>query len=271
MVLLTREHTDANTPPSSSTGRSTAPFCHGMLTTVRGIGGSSHFSSRYTSGPGMSVWRSPALGAFEDPRVPTNEYSAVAIGLAPNPVECLWVGPRMSDFDCSTCVLGYERDLTATVPTCLWPNSFKVHNGWSGSSAQALLRLRDTRGKEPEQYLITGGGIAAATTTTSKLLTEHTYAIIMKRLPCRYLVCIEDPDQMGCRGPHPVRAFSSRLLASLPPPFMLTCVLWMATPHIPLGTRSRRRSWSPKSECLQATANLSPGSITNSTFHWARK
>ena len=180
----------------------------------------------YTTGPGMPVWTNPALGAFEDPLGHTKfGYSSVAIGLAPNPVECLWVGPRMSDFDCSTCVLGYERDRTATVPTCAFPDSFKPHRGWHGSSNQTLLKLNDTHDNAIEQYLDTEG------TNISILLTGHTY-VIMKPLLYRHLV-----DSMalmevarGCVTSAPFR--TGYCQASLPPPFTLTCTLWMVPSHL---------------------------------------
>ena len=30
------------------------------------------------------------------------------ISYAPNPAECRWVGPGVSDLECNTCVLGYQ-------------------------------------------------------------------------------------------------------------------------------------------------------------------
>ena len=39
---------------------------------------------------------------------------------APNPVECRWVGPLVSDYDCGFCNLGYETT-NAIDSTCVKP------------------------------------------------------------------------------------------------------------------------------------------------------
>ena len=85
---------------------------------------------------------------------------------APNPVDCMWVGPLMSDLNCSACRLGYESDPTA-VNTCVKPE-FRPYKEWAGSEDQAALELQDTAGATIQ---------IDANTDTATLLTEHTYKI----------------------------------------------------------------------------------------------
>ena len=104
------------------------------------------------------------LGAFGG----GHEWSRVPITTSPNPVECKWVGPNMSDFDCSTCRLGYESDPIA-VNTCIKPE-FRPYKGWFDSEDPAKLKLKDTAGANIT--IDNGTGTAMYT-----LLTEHTYKI----------------------------------------------------------------------------------------------
>lgn len=112
---------------------------------------------------GIGMWKTHGVGSFGGNQM----YQHTPIVFAPNPIECLWIGPNLNNLNCSTCVLGYEWDGTM----CDWPNSFRPHKGW-GDREQSLLKLQDTRGKVAEQYA--GSGAAAV---TSVLLTEHTYTI----------------------------------------------------------------------------------------------
>ena len=92
-------------------------------------------------------------------------FCPVALGAK---VECLWVGPFVSDFDCSSCVLGYETT-SATDTTCVKP-AFKPYRGWASSPERARLTLQDVLGVETEQGLGDGAG-------TRVLLSAHTYTV----------------------------------------------------------------------------------------------
>ena len=100
-------------------------------------------------------------------------YAMPPIEMSPNPVECVWVGPLVSDFDCSTCVLGYETNSTVN-KTCTMP-PFRPHRGWANGTGSGLaqLQLRDTRGVAIDQDPGNGASV---------ILTDHTYAIAAPRL-----------------------------------------------------------------------------------------
>ena len=116
----------------------------------------------YTDGSGIGIWRSAKLGAFGN----TQDFAFTPIQISPNPVDCVWVGPFMSDFDCSACRLGYESDPSA-VNTCVKPE-FRPYKRWADSEDQAALELQDTAGATIQ---------IDANTDTATLLTEHTYKI----------------------------------------------------------------------------------------------
>ena len=113
------------------------------------------------------LYRAAGLGSFGSGK--TFEYPAIALG--GNPVECLWVGPLFNDFNCSTCILGYESKTTggangtAATTTCIKP-TFRPRKGWMG---RAQLSLQDHAGTKlvPD----------AATNTPVTLLADQTYTI----------------------------------------------------------------------------------------------
>ena len=94
------------------------------------------------------------------------DFALPPIYLAPNPVECLWIGPNVSDFDCSTCVLGYETT-SASNSTCVMPE-FRPYRGWDTSADRTNLQIQDAQGTAVE---------LDNETNTSILLTGHTYMI----------------------------------------------------------------------------------------------
>ena len=101
------------------------------------------------------------------------------------PAECLWIGPNMSDYDCSSCVLGYET----TGPddaTCVKPK-FRPHKHWEGSAERSQLKLQGTTGAPAKTNPSTNATI---------LLARHTYAIPPPQL--------EPKDRMfaGFKPPH---------------------------------------------------------------------
>ena len=81
-------------------------------------------------------------------------------------VQCLWIGPNVSDFDCEHCVLGYERT-SDTNATCVKPG-FRAHRGWGGGKSDAQLQPHDARGNVVKND---------AGADTFALLTKHTYTI----------------------------------------------------------------------------------------------
>ena len=85
-------------------------------------------------------------------------------------VECVWVGPFLSDLNCSSCVLGYETT-SETNATCVKPE-FRPHRHWKANYSR--LRLQDTRGIAIAHD--TGG------TDAPILLTGHSYEIPAPRL-----------------------------------------------------------------------------------------
>ena len=107
------------------------------------------------------LWRNSGPGYFGEPQ----EWSWAPLAYAPNPTECVWVGPNVADVDCSTCTLGYETT-SASNNTCVQPE-FRPHSGWEGSSGQAQLQLQDTHGA-----VLKSTGAA-----TPVLLTGHTYIV----------------------------------------------------------------------------------------------
>ena len=124
--------------------------------------------TEYRMGYGVGVWKHTGLGYFG-----ATEWCVPPIEMAPNPVECVWVGPLVSDFDCSTCVLGYETTSIDNT-TCTRPE-FRPHRGWvnGAGSGQAQLQLQDTRGGTIGQDPDTGASV---------ILTGSEYAIAAPRL-----------------------------------------------------------------------------------------
>lgn len=103
----------------------------------------------------------PGLGHFG-----SAQWAVTPIAFAPNPVECLWIGPNVSDFNCSTCILGYETT-SASNTTCIKPG-FRPYRGWATSSEHTNLQIQDMHGRAVEQdYAI----------NTPVLSTGHTYMI----------------------------------------------------------------------------------------------
>ena len=88
-----------------------------------------------------------------------------SITLAPNPIECLWVGPLLINLVCSTCGLGYELERAVEGLECVKPLSIRPHKGWVGSSEQNLLKIQDTNGN-----------------AVKKLMRGHTYTIPAPRM-----------------------------------------------------------------------------------------
>ena len=98
-------------------------------------------------------------------------WSQPPISFSPNPVQCVWIGPFISDFDCDHCGIGYEVT-SQEDPTCIKP-PFRTFRGWAGSDAKTQLLLQDTRGvaiprDDATNYLT--------------LVTEHTYTIPAPKL-----------------------------------------------------------------------------------------
>ena len=94
------------------------------------------------------------------------DWANAPIGFAPNPVECLWVGPHVSDLNCSGCVLGHETT-SASNNTCVKPE-FRPYKGWAMSAHQTELRIQDAQGLVAEYK---------AGTNTTILSTQHMYTI----------------------------------------------------------------------------------------------
>ena len=90
----------------------------------------------------LGLWPHTGLGHFGG----GEEWARVPIAFAPNPVQCQWIGPRVCDFDCSSCGLGYETTSTNDT-TCVTPK-FKPYRGWDESTDRKLLQpvLQDPRG-----------------------------------------------------------------------------------------------------------------------------
>ena len=82
------------------------------------------------------------------------------------PVECVWIGPLLTNYDCSSCILGYETTSPDDV-TCVKPN-FRPHKHWEGSVERSQLKLQGTGGA-PVQI--------DPDTNTANLFTGHTYTI----------------------------------------------------------------------------------------------
>ena len=115
----------------------------------------------FTDSVGIPLWlqQGSVLGGG-------HEFGFVPVSFAPNPVGCVWIGPYVGNFSCSTCVLGYERT-SAENGTCVQP-AFRPHGGWEGSAEQSGLTLRDTRGVTVRRNVRTNALI---------LLTKVTYTI----------------------------------------------------------------------------------------------
>ena len=113
-------------------------------------------------GCSADLWLEPGLGYYGE----ANEWKVPLINFQPNPVECLWVGPNMSDFDCSSCHLGYETT-SADNATCTKPE-FRPAKRWAASLERAQLVLQDARGATVEHN---------ASINTSVLRTGRMYTI----------------------------------------------------------------------------------------------
>ena len=119
----------------------------------------------YVNAYGLGIWRHPHTGRgfFGG----NQSWGFIPIGFSPNPVECVWVGPNVSEFECKTCVLGYETTSTNDT-TCIQPE-FRPHKGWAASSGSDLLEIQDAQ---------RANGIErGASTSTPILLTGQTYTI----------------------------------------------------------------------------------------------
>ena len=95
------------------------------------------------------------------------DWGLAPIALNPNPVECLWIGPLVSDFNCSTCVIGYETT-SADNTTCVKPE-FRPYRGWNTSANRNRLQIQPVDNGTTVQL--------DNETNTPILLTEHTYMI----------------------------------------------------------------------------------------------
>ena len=109
----------------------------------------------------LGLWKKTSPGYFGGGQ----EWAYPTLGMNPNPTECVWLGPNVSDIECSTCALGYETT-SASNSTCIQPE-FRPHSGWQGSSEQAELQLK---------------GIDNTDTGTPMLLTKHKYTIPAPKL-----------------------------------------------------------------------------------------
>ena len=113
------------------------------------------------------LYRQTGLGSFGSGQTYLNQ----PINMAGNPAECHWVGPLFNDFECSSCILGYESQTTggangtAATTTCVKP-TFRPRKGWTG---RAQLSLQDHAGTTlvPD----------AAANKPVTLLADHTYTI----------------------------------------------------------------------------------------------
>ena len=123
---------------------------------------------------------------------------------------CVWVGPHLSTFNCSSCALGYET-AGADNKTCVKP-TFRPHKDWVANYSR--LQLRDTRGTAAETDAAT-----VNTTGTLVLHAGHTYTIPAPQL---------EPKERKFAGYVPSRSESYCARAS-------TC-------GRPLNTNARTRS-----------------------------
>ena len=118
---------------------------------------------------GTALWLQAGEGRFGGGK----SYAVVPIAWAPNMVECRYVGPYVSDLNCSTCVLGYETT-SALNTTCVKPG-FKPYRGWLADYSR--LWPHDTHGLPAK-----GSARTAERTSTPALLAQHTYTIPAPRL-----------------------------------------------------------------------------------------
>ena len=114
----------------------------------------------YQDNFGIGLWGGKGIGHFGG----GEDWAWAALSIAPNPVQCRWKGPFMSDFNCSFCVLGYETS-GADDSTCIKPG-FRPYREWA--SLKSELKLQDTNGfvVEPD-----------TSTNKTVILTGHTYTI----------------------------------------------------------------------------------------------
>ena len=116
---------------------------------------------------GIGLWPHMEPGYFGG----NQEWAHVPMSFSPNPVQCQWVGPLLSDFNCSRCVLGYEA-ISAGNATCAKP-AFRPRRGWRDSKERAQLQLQDMRGDVVKSDTGTGN---------PTLLTDQTYTIPAPKL-----------------------------------------------------------------------------------------
>ena len=109
-------------------------------------------------------------------------YSYPPIAFAPNPVQCEWIGPLVSDLECTTCVIGYETNSTNDT-TCIKPK-FRPYRGWHSSAEKTALKLAENS--------------AVLNASKPTLLTGHTcdyfeerFAASAVALPCWQKVLLQ--------------------------------------------------------------------------------
>ena len=87
------------------------------------------------------------------------DWANLPMLLAPNPVKCEWVGPNITNVNCTSCALGYETASEGN-RTCVRPE-FRAYKKW-GRLEQAQLRLQDERGRNAVRDKGTGKAVLQA-------------------------------------------------------------------------------------------------------------
>ena len=139
----------------------------------------------WTDSHGIGLWpHKPGETYFGGSDSSGQGWANLPILLAPNPVKCEWVGPNISNVNCTSCALGYETASEGN-RTCVQPE-FRPYKKW-GRLEQAQLRLQGERGSNavrdrrdegtPAVAPPGSGGPAAATDKLAKQVSAAGAAV----------------------------------------------------------------------------------------------
>ena len=121
---------------------------------------------------GAAMWLHNDPGYFGQAHV---VFATPPISFSPNMVKCMWVGPNVSSFDCSTCMLGFET-VGPDNATCVMP-VFRPHRGWAANYSRLRLQGTDALGSGQKGRTVGVGAAAEASPEAidvPRLLTGHT-------------------------------------------------------------------------------------------------
>ena len=121
---------------------------------------------------GAGMWLHSGTGYFGPPE----EFAFRPISFSPNPTRCEWVGPNVSSFDCSSCMLGFETAGPDNA-TCVMP-VFRPYRAWAANYSRLRLQGPGALGNDEKGHMFGSGAITEpSASNVPRLLTGHTYTM----------------------------------------------------------------------------------------------